>query len=75
MMKWINVKDRLPEEKEEQFSDFVLVYDSCGEYWVSYYDFLNKIWNDYDDFPEEIEVDFYVTHWRPLPKPPKKYKP
>ena len=60
-MKWISVKDRLPEN-----DDTVLTYTSLG---YSFNHFLNitdngkkkNIWNGCAK----------VTHWMPLPEPPE----
>ena len=55
MKKWISVKDELPE----------------NGYWLCYFDdgFISTVtmsgdWELWDDSGE-------VTHWMPLPKPPK----
>ena len=60
-MKWISVRDRLPEN-----DDIVLAYTSLG---YSFNHFLNitengkkkNIWNGCTK----------VTHWMPLPEPPE----
>lgn len=62
-MKWITVKDRLPEEWT-----FVLAYNEklmltrgfAIQYWVEFTD-QNAKW---------FKKNF--SHWMPLPKPPKK---
>jgi len=68
-MKWVSVKKGLPEVKgvQEAFSENVLVWG----------------WNKYE-YPQEWKVkilayhfrhgfgQYEVTHWMPLPKPPKK---
>ena len=64
MSEWISVKDRLPEFGEKvlitDVSGDVLVYSleqTCsGECWWE-----DEYWNWYND----------VTHWMPLPEPPK----
>lgn len=63
-MEWISVKDRLPEVDQG-----ILLYwndDICTGY-------LTKYGNDFifcDGFTDDYEKEF-VTHWMPLPEPPK----
>ena len=65
--KWISVKDRLPEGKGE----YLTVYHPCH-------------WDNVDYHVEQIDIDTWrgtttwakhkyhrVTHWMPLPEPPK----
>jgi len=60
MSEWISVKDRLPKEKQR-----VLVYHpdmqdaDTGPISVQWGWICHKKWND-------------VTHWMPLPEPPKE---
>ena len=65
VQEWISVKDRLPEEKgryltaNKRFGDKIVVFDLWfgGGFWY---------------VEEEDDVfDFEVTHWMPLPNPPK----
>ena len=60
-VKWISVKDRLPENCIE-----VLVYDTdCGIV-IGWYD--KEIGDFAADFISPLDA---VTHWIPLPEPPK----
>ena len=61
---WISVKDRLPAKHER-----VLIYDSvCHNIYMAWRDDDLDVW-----FSEEYLPDFvYVTHWMPLPEPPKE---
>jgi hypothetical protein len=61
-MEWISVKERLPEDDK-----WVLVTDGLGIGLAQY----NL---DQDDFfgYNERKVRGYITHWMPLPKPPKE---
>ena len=59
---WISVKDRLPEEKER-----VLVFLKRGNRTKGYTEIdtdrlIKRIW---------VRWGSYVTHWMPLPEPPK----
>lgn len=57
--RWISVKDRLPENKPEK----CLCYSEKGDFMVGAY--TNWGWM----FPCYFEK---VTHWMPLPEPPKE---
>lgn len=61
MSEWISVKDRLPNRKDK-----VLVFDQYGNIDVSMFG-----WTSFDDF-DSIETQ--VTHWMPLPEPPREIK-
>jgi hypothetical protein len=58
--RWISVKDRLPEEG---------VCLGCHGSSVGIYGYLFGEWFDEDDC---ICEEGYVTHWMPLPAPPKE---
>ena len=70
-MEWISVKDRLPELDEP-----VLVF-SKGDYKLSA---LCKEIPTFEetfkafDYWEDIDELHHVTHWMPLPEPPKDTK-
>jgi hypothetical protein len=64
---WISVKDRLPKKNREA----VLIALCWEETDIGWYDKDDKCWqsefiNSYDDGD--------VTHWMPLPQPPKMAK-
>ena len=65
VQEWISVKDRLPEENgryltaNKRWDDKISVFDL----W-----FDSGFW--YIDMVDEV-FDFEVTHWMPLPNPPK----
>lgn len=70
MNNWISVEDKLPDE------DYVLVVSNghvrCATYHQSKYkqsDFWCEV--NYDNYGDVIELDG-VTHWQPLPEPPKE---
>lgn len=54
--KWISVKERLPEDKKDEY--VLVVCDYHGKISVE----TRKKWN----------IDSSVTHWMPLPEPPKE---
>jgi uncharacterized protein DUF551 len=65
-VKWISVKDRLPENKDE-----VLVYNDFNRICVScYFTLTGKeyYWENRDD----QSMGATITHWMPLPSPPKE---
>ena len=64
VQKWISVKDRLPKKNREA----VLIALHWEQTDIGWYNKENRCWqsefiNSYDDGE--------VTHWMPLPKPPK----
>ena len=68
---WISVKDGLPEEKENQYTEdyqeVICVLKTCFGSDVRVYKFgKGHFWNG----PNEI--DRYITHWMYFPKPPKE---
>ena len=81
-VKWIPAAERLP-DKSGKFLVYrhvlgnvtvvsVLGFAPDGE-WVNKYDFQGKknVWYDYDSEYGYFQVDS-VTHWMPLPEPPKE---
>ena len=59
--RWIPVTERLPEDDDD-----VLIMSS-GSISMGYYSVYNEYWADY--------INVYnsdVTHWMPLPEPPKE---
>ena len=59
--RWIPVSERLPEEYKEKD---VLTYDSLGNIEGFEADNIN-LWNEH-------HLDQQITHWQPLPQPPKE---
>ena len=59
---WVSIEERLPESYED-----VLLY--CQEFGVQMLGFVNE--ND-RFFQIGFSQTFGITHWRPLPKPPKQ---
>lgn len=70
---WVSVKDRLPDVFDE-----VLVYDTFSNTSISIAwrentprknGIVNWYWNSQMSYPENLT---HVTHWMPLPEPPKE---
>ena len=71
VQEWISVKDRLPETislgRDEAYSEAVLVWTSGRKAMMAVYDGIDFI----------CPMDFWdawgdkITHWMPLPQPPK----
>ena len=69
MENWISVKDRLPTYSEANMTRECIIAVKGGISQVSLY-------NDpsFDDYDEDDTIGFsyiHVTHWMPLPSPPK----
>lgn len=79
---WISVKEMLPEGKENpmtgDFAEVICLYDSGGipkRTDVRCYKFGKRIWAEEGHFWHNGQImDRYVTHWMPLPEPPKEDK-
>ncbi len=68
MQEWISVKDRLPEDSNDGFADAVLVTDGFVQH-MAY--FVGGEWR-FAESGEIKELMWYrITHWMPLPHPPK----
>lgn len=72
---WVSVEDRLPEETHHfggsGFSDDLLVVDSEGDIFIGYYFFP---WGSQKLKGFKVssqKVTMPITHWMPLPEPPK----
>lgn len=62
--KWIPVSERLPEKDRE-----VLCLLDTGSYWLARWNHCDdSLWSDGDFWSSEK----FVTHWMPLPEPPKE---
>lgn len=57
---WISIDERLPQDGEE-----ALVYAGNRGVMIGLYDSVLQVWLDYEC------CGLKVTHWQPLPKPPK----
>ena len=68
VQEWVSVDDRLPEDSNDGFEDAVLVTDGFVQH-MAY--FVGGEWR----FAESGEIKepmwYRITHWMPLPQPPK----
>lgn len=82
-MSWISVEDRLPEKElldyyKDDYSKSVICSNSnTGQVYEKAvrYSFKYKGWVDYDFSEGFRPCDFellHITHWMPLPEPPKE---
>jgi len=78
MNDWISVKDRLP---EEHGYDAYLVYLDIGHVMIAdfypeehekYYKQDESYWDSRDSTDMCDLLSHHVTHWMPLPEPPKE---
>ena len=71
---WISVKGRLPEEKQSEITydfEYVLCATTFGD--VRPYKFGTPIgWKEPHFWHGNGLMDKYVTHWMPMPEPPKE---
>ena len=65
VQEWISVKDRLPENN--QWALCFMKDKSFGTFRVLQWNYIDWQWNDGNERWEEKDV----THWMPLPLPPK----
>lgn len=73
-MQWISVDDRLPDNNDKvivcclsEISDYGYPYDYKDACEMGFYE--KDQW--YSDNPDDMDVLDNVTHWMPLPGPPK----
>lgn len=64
MQEWISVDDRLPEEKVNCIVHYKHAYCDNDDYWAIGICF-------YDSEKFQMDLLYKVTHWMPLPLPPK----
>lgn len=69
-MKWISVKDKLPEEDQT-----VVFVEKNGSFpCLGIYNTYNGIGEWYIPAYDDAASSEFVTHWMPLPEPPKQTK-
>ena len=64
VQEWISVNDRLPEEKVNCIVHYKHAYCENDDYWAIGIYF-------YDGEKFQLNPAYKVTHWMPLPQPPK----
>lgn len=74
-MKWISVKDRVPEIKIKDHSSILIMLYSSDCIFIGLYcdgkSGNQKGFYNFDyDFEDWVPVD-HITHWMPLPDPPE----
>ena len=76
-VEWISCKDKMPDTSEQgmdsKYSDCCLVCDEFGWIGMGYYiTDGQKSWWEFADAQNKNKIDWTeVTHWMPLPEPPK----
>lgn len=66
MSEWISVEERLPDDMDAEVTVDALAYED-GVIHQAFYDKSSGVWIDTDG--DELHGE--VTHWMPLPEPPK----
>ena len=64
VQEWVSVKERLPQEKVDCIVHYKHAYCDNDDYWA-----IGICFNDGEKF--QINPAYKVTHWMPLPEPPK----
>ena len=64
VQEWVSVDDRLPEEKVNCIVHYKHAYCNNDGYWAIGFCF-------YDGEKFQVDQAYKVTHWMPLPQPPK----
>ena len=64
VQEWISVKEHLPQEKVDCIVHYKHAYCDNDDYWEIGICF-------YDGEKFKMDLSYKVTHWMPLPKPPK----
>ena len=72
---WISVKDRLPDCEQGAESEAVLFITKQGFMYTGYYGcggiFHDRYFREFKNATEGYDIS-NVTHWMPLPEPPKE---
>lgn len=72
-MNWISVNERLPHNEDGENSIYCIVFTKHKEIVVRPYNQYHQCWDDEDaDDHYSRSVDDKVSHWQPLPEPPKE---
>ena len=65
VQEWISVDDRLPEEKVNCIVHYKHAYCDNDDYWA-----IGMCFYDGEKF--QLAPAYKVTHWMPMPEPPKE---
>ena len=65
VQEWVSVKERLPQEKVNCIVHYKHAYCDNDGYWA-----IGICFNDGEKF--QINPAYKVTHWMPMPEPPKE---
>ncbi len=70
-MKWVNVKNRLPENNQEILVYSISLERKCGKKLSPLACYYYNGFKTYNDKESQKWLDSVeITHWMPLPKPP-----
>ena len=76
VQEWISVKDRLPVKESQayerewaEYPMYIVMIDKAFLPNSLYYDWRDSVWFDFRD--DGTIAEYQVTHWMPLPQPPK----
>jgi hypothetical protein len=71
---WISVKDRLPRSMANKVLVYVQHEDLVGYIGFGHYEKFNgeEMWYDLERGEQFAKNGYIVTHWMPLPEPPKE---
>ena len=64
VQEWISVKEHLPQEKVDCIVHYKHAYCDNDDYWA-----IGMCFYDGEKF--RIDLGYKVTHWMPIPHPPK----
>ena len=64
VQEWVSVKERLPQEKVNCIVHYKHAYCDNDDYWA-----IGMCFYDGEKF--RVDPAYKVTHWMPLPQPPK----
>lgn len=70
---WVSCEDRMPEKEDDYLIYPIPKYSTGIEYFNKYMDKGGHKPNTFESESEygEVHVHFCITHWMPLPSPPK----
>ena len=74
-MNWISVNEKLPDRQEQGYRDYIVASKSHIKktYHVGVYSWRDNSFQD--SLGDKVSMDdgyWEITHWQPLPSPPKE---